>query len=136
MFDLKKNDPAVAAEVGFTFDVMLPDGTKTEAQVTVRGSNSPVVKNYTRKLYQELKVKEQQAKRRGKEYEMDLEEAEELSAQGAAARIIGWKGFAEDGKEVKFSKEEAERLMLTYPWLRTQVEEASENIYNFRSTAS
>jgi hypothetical protein len=134
MFDLKKNDPAAAAEVGYTFDVTLPDGTKAEAQITVRGANSPVVKNYSRKVYQELKVKEQQAKRRGKEYEMELEEAEELSARSAAVRIIDWKGFAEDGKEIKFSKDEAERLMQAYPFLRDQVTENSDNIYNFRTS--
>ena len=132
MFDLKKNNPAVQAEVGFKFTVTLPDGSKTDAAVTVRGANSPVVKNHSRKIFQEFKVKEQQAKRRGREpEELTLEEAEELAAEAAAVRIMDWDGFSEDGKPVKFSKEEALRLMKEYPFLREQVMEASDNIFNF-----
>ncbi len=132
MLDLKANDPSKQAEVGYTFDVLLPDGTKTEAQITVRGENSPVVKNHSRRLYQEYKVKEQQAKRRGREVEeLTLDEAEDLAAEAAAVRIIGWKGIAEDDKEIKFSKEEAERLMKAYSFLREQVMEVSGNILNF-----
>lgn len=132
MFDLKKNNPAVQAEVGFKFNVTLPDGSKTDAAVTVRGANSPVVKNHSRKIFQEFKLREQQAKRRGREpEELTLEEAEELAAEAAAVRIMDWDGFSEDSKPVKFSKEEALRLMKEYPFLREQVMEASDNIFNF-----
>lgn len=132
MFDLKKNNPAVQAEVGYKFEVTLPDGTKTDATVTVRGANSPVVKNHSRKVYQEFKLKEQQAKRRGREpEELTLEEAEELAAESAAVRIIDWSNFVEDEKPVKYSKDEAVRLMKEYPFLRDQVVEASDNIFNF-----
>lgn len=132
MFDIKKNDPAVAAEVGFTFNIVLPDGTKTDATVTVRGANSPTVKNFSRKVFQEFQVKKEQAKRRNREPEdMTLEEAEQLAAESAANRCISWKGIAEDGVEVEFSKTNAVRVMLSYPFLREQVMEASDNVFNF-----
>jgi hypothetical protein len=133
MFDLKKNDPAKAAEVGYTLDLTLPDGTKTDAKITVRGANSPAVKNHARRVYQEFKVKEQQAKRRGKEPEdLTLEEAEDMAAEAAAVRVIGWVGIAEDGKEIQFTKDEAERIMKAYPFIREQVMDASDSIFNFR----
>lgn len=132
MLDLSKNDPSKQAEAGYTFNVVMPDGTKTDATITVRGSNSPVVKNYSRRVYQEFKVREQQAKRRGREVEeLTLEEAEELAAQSAAVRVIGWTGIGEEGKEVKFSKEEAERIMKAYPFIREAVMENSDNIFLF-----
>jgi len=134
MFDLKKNDPAKAAEVGYTFTVVLPDGSETDAKITVRGANSAVVKNYSRRIYQEFKQREQQAKRRGREPEdLTLEEAEKLSAEAAAVRVIAWEGIAEDGKEIKFSETEAERIFKEYPFIREQVMTESDNVFNFRT---
>ena len=132
MLDLAKNDPSKQAEAGYTFNVVLPDGSQSDAKITVRGVNSPIVKNYIRRVYQEFNVKEQQAKRRGREVEDPTpEEAEQFAAESAAIRIIGWEGIGEEGKEIKFSKEEAERILKAYPFLRDQVMEASDNIFNF-----
>lgn len=133
MFDLSKNNPSEIAELGYEFTVALPDGTLTEAKIKVRGINSSVVKNYSRKIINEMKIKEQAAKRRGREVEeMTIEEMEEQYAKASAVRIIDWSGIGEEGKEIKFSKEEAERLMLKYPFIREQVMEESDNILNFR----
>lgn len=132
MFDIKLNSPVKAAEAGFEFEVSLPDGSKTDFKITVRGDNSPVVKNHGRRTYQEMKVQEQQAKRRGKEWELDLDEAEDMSAEAAAIRVIDWKGLAEDGKEVPFTKEKAVALFKEHTWLRDQVLETSQNPFNFR----
>lgn len=133
MLDLSKTDPSKAAEVGYTFNLQLPDGTKTDAEITVRGSMSPAVKAYGRRIYNEFKVKEQQAKRRGKEVEdLTPEEAEELAAEAAAIRTIGWKGIGADGKEIAFSKEAAEELFKKHGWIREQVMEHSDNLFNFR----
>lgn len=133
MLDLKKNDPAVKAEAGFTFNVELPNGEVSEsAKITVRGATAPAVKNYGRKVYQEFKMKEQAAKRRGKEVEeLTLEDAEDLAVQSAVVRVIGWEGIAEDGKEIVFSKDEATRILTAYPFIRMQVMEQSDNILNF-----
>lgn len=133
MLDLSKNDPSKQAEAGYTFNVVMPDGTKTDATITVRGSNSPVVKNYSRRVYQEFKVREQQAKRRGREVEeLTLEEAEELAAQSAAVRVIGWTGIGEEGKEVKFSKEKAREVMLAHSWIREAVMQEAADLTNFQ----
>ena len=133
MFDLSKNNPAEIAENGYEFALALPDGTLTEAKIEVRGLNSPVVKNYSRKIINEMKIKEQAAKRRGREVEdMSIEDMEEQYSKAAAVRIIDWSGIGDEGKEIKFSKEEAERLMLKYPFIREQVMEESDNILNFR----
>ena len=134
MLDLKKNDPAKAAEVGYTFTVVMPDGTETDAKITVRGANSAIVKNYSRRIYQEFKQREIQAKRRGREPdELTLEEVERLAAESAAVRVIDWQGIAEDGKELKFSREEAERVFREYPFIREQVMTESDNVFNFRT---
>lgn len=133
MFDLSKNNPAVVAETGYEFDVVMPDGTVTDIKIKVRGINSPVVKTYSRKIINEMKIKEQAAKRRGRDVEeMSIEEMEEQYSKAAAVRIIDWSNLADEGKEVKFSKEEAEVLMLKYPFIREQVMEESDNILNFR----
>lgn len=133
MLDLSKNNPAEIAEAGFEFNIVLPDGTETDAKIKVRGRNSPVVKTHARKVFKELQMKEQAARRRGKEAEdLSLEEAEELAVRNAVVRIISWSGIAEDGKEIAFSKEEAERILTKYTFIREQVMEESDNILNFR----
>ena len=40
MFDLKKNDPAKAAETGHEFEVLLPDNSKTGFFIRVNTNNS------------------------------------------------------------------------------------------------
>jgi hypothetical protein len=132
MFDIAKQNPVSAAEAGYKFDVTLPDGSKTDFKITVRGDNSPTVKNHGRSVYQQIKTQEQQAKRRGKEWEIDLDEAEDMSSEAAAVRVIGWEGLAENGKEVPFTKEKAIALFKEHAWLRDQVMEASQNPFNFR----
>ena len=132
MLDLAQNDPSVLSEAGFTFKIVLPNGVETDAELTVRGANSPVVRNHARRLYQEFKQKEQAAKRKGKEVEdLTLDEAEELAVDTAVQRLIGWKNVAEDGKELKFSKEEAARVLQKYPFIRAQVMEQSDEVSNF-----
>lgn len=133
MLDLSKTNPAKAAEIGYTFNVTLPDGTVTDAKITVRGSNSATVKNYYRRMFQEMKMKEQQAKRRGREVEEPtLDELEEQASEAAAMRIISWEGIATEGKAVPFTQEAAVKIMKEHDWLRNQVVEHSDNVFNFR----
>lgn len=131
-FDLVLNNPQDVAEAGFTFEVVTPAGEKTGIKITVRGEHSAAVRNHGRKVYQEMKMKEQQAKRRGKEYELDLDEAEEMSADAAVVRTVKWEGVIENGKETKFSKEEAKRIYLAHSWIKDQVIENSNNVFNFQ----
>jgi len=133
-FDLAKHNYTEIAEAGYEFELKLPGtGEGTGVFITVRGDQSKTVKAFGRKKYSEFKLREQQAKRRGKEVEdMTLEEAEELSVESAIVRVIGWKNITENGKEVTFTKENAERIFKEYSWIKDQVMEEAGQLLNFR----
>ena len=134
-FDLAKHNYTEIAEVGYKFELKLPGtGEATGVFITVRGDQSKTVKAFGRKKYAEFKLREQQAKRRGKDVDdMTLEEAEELSVESAVIRVIDWENITENGKPVTFSKENAERIFKEYPWIKEAVMEESGQILNFRS---
>lgn len=133
MLDLKKNDPAAIAEAGFEFNVVLPDGTETDAKIKVRGVNSPVVQAYAKRVYNERQMEIASYRRKNKEVpDLSVEEMEQIAAKNASVRIISWEGLGEGDKPTPYSPQEAERLLLAYPFLRTQVMEASDEIQNFR----
>jgi hypothetical protein len=132
-FDLKNHNYTEIAEAGYEFELKLPGtGEGTGAFITVRGDQSKTVKAFGRKKYSEFKLREQQAKRRGKEADdMTLEEAEELSIESAVVRIITWKNISENGKEVPFTKENAERILKEYPFIKDQILEEAGSLLNF-----
>jgi hypothetical protein len=134
-FDLAKHNYTEIAEVGYKFELKLPGtGEGTGVFITVRGDQSKTVKAFGRKKYSEFKLREQQAKRRGKEAEdMTLDEAEELSIESAVIRVIAWENITENGKEVPFTKENAERIFKEYSWIKDQVMEEAGQLLNFRS---
>ena len=132
MLDLVKSDPAKVAEVGFEFNVVLPDGTETDALIKVRGKNSKKVQMFSRTLFQELNIRSEANIRRGKKDNLSIDESEELACRVAANRIISWKGLGKDGVEVSFSEDIAEGVLKEYPFLREQVMEESDNLMNFR----
>lgn len=131
--DLKKTNLSAKAEAGFEFEVTIPETFEpTGFFVTVRGDNSPAVKAYGRRKFQEFQLKEAQAKRRGKDVEqMTLDEAEELAVESCIVRIIGWKGLTEDGKEVAFTPENATRVLTDHAWIREQIMEEASTLKNF-----
>ena len=133
-FDLAKHNYTEIAEVGYEFELKLPGtGEATGVFITVRGDQSKTVKAFARKKYAEFKLREQQAKRRGKEAEdMTLEEAEELSIESAVVRVIGWKNLTENGKDLPFTKENAERVFKDFSWVKEAVMEESGQLLNFR----
>lgn len=135
MLDLSKVNLSQAAEAGYEFELRIPGTMEpTGAFVTVRGEQSPTVKNYGKRKYQEFKMKEAAARRRGKEpEELTLDEAEELAVESAIVRIISWKGITEGGKEVPFTKENAERILKEHTWIREQIMEESSQLLNFQS---
>lgn len=133
MLDLSKTNPADKAEEGFELQVTLPDGTPTEAFIKVRGAASKKVRDYGRQMFREVQMKEEMARRRGKTVEQPtLEELEEKAAASAAVRVISWKNIGEDGVELTFTQETAERIFKKYPFIRDQVIEASDDVMNFR----
>lgn len=135
-FNLKKNNPVTVAEAGFEFVVELPDGTKTDAKIKVRGRNSKKVTDFIRLTISQEEMRKSASKRRnGKDSEdMTLEQAEDFSIRNAASRIISWIGFTdgEDDEVLVFSAEAAETLMRDHLYIRSQVLEASDEILNFR----
>ena len=131
--DLNKNNLADAAEAGYEFEIVLPgSGDKTGAFVTVRGEMSKHVKAFARSKFREFQIREQQAKRRGKESDLSIEEAEDLAVETAVARVISWRGITEDGVDVPFNQENAERVFREHSWIREQVMEESGQLLNFR----
>lgn len=132
LFDLTKNDLSKLAEKGYEFELTLPTGERTGAFVTIRGEQSPVVKAYGRKKFNEWQQRQKMAKRRGKEDDLDLDEAEEISVDTAFIRMMGWKGIGEEGKEVEFNESNAKRILKEHSWIKDLVMEESSNLQNFR----
>ncbi len=131
-FDIKKTNLAEQAEAGYEFEVKLPDGSSTDFYITVRGNLSPKVKKFSKDLFNQLQLKELQAKRKGKaDQPVDLEEAEETLVKSAVARIVTWKGLEDDGKVVEPTQENFIRIMTDLDWVRKQVLDESDNDANF-----
>lgn len=131
LFDLSKNNLSVAAESGYEFELIMPTGEATGAFITVRGEQSPIVKQYSKKRYNDYQLSVNQAKRRGKEYDVSLDEAEDMAVEAAVTRIISWRNIAEEGKEVPFTKEAASKILKEHNWIREAVVETSSELLNF-----
>lgn len=132
--DLVKNDLSAKAEVGYEFEVKLPDSDEpTGAFITVRGAEAKSVKAYQRLKFKEYQARANAAKKRQKETdEFSIDEAEELAVEAAVGRIKDWKGISESGKDVPFTKENATRILTEHAWIREQVMEASNDLINFQ----
>lgn len=130
-FDIVKTNLAERAEEGFEFEVKLPDGSPTEFFITVRGSQAPKVKAYSKKVFNQMQLKDQQAKRKGKENEFSLEDAENMAVESASVRVITWRGLEEDGKEIKCTEENVKRIMRELDWVRAQVLDEADIAANF-----
>lgn len=134
--NLTKTNLAEKAEAGYEFEVLMP-GTNEPlgAFIKVRGKESKAVVAYARRKFNEMQMREKEARRKGKEYEMTLDEIEDNTIENAVTRIISWRGIEEgEGKavaEVPFTKENAERILREYPWIREQVLEQSSDLLNF-----
>jgi len=134
MLDLKVKNISAISEAGYEFELLYPGSNeRTGAFVTVRGVQAPKVRAYSRKKYNEYQLKETQARRKGKEPDqLTLEDAEDLAIESAIVRIIDWKGITEDGIEVPFTKENAERILREHSWIREAVVVESDQLLNFQ----
>lgn len=131
--DLVKTNLSEKAEAGYEFELKMP-GTDEPlgAFITVRGTESPKVKAYGKKVFREMQLKETQAKRKGREPDqMTIEDAEDMAIESALVRMIGWRGIEEDEKEVKFSDENVRRILREHGWIRQQITDESDLISNF-----
>ena len=131
-FDIVKQDFSASSEIGYEFELKLPTGEGSGAFLTVIGDYSPTVKQYAKRKYQEFNQRQTIARRKGKEEELSLEDAENLSIEAALVRLIGWRGFTEEGKEVKFSKDKAREVLTQHSWIRDQIQEESSDVGNFK----
>lgn len=131
-FDILAQDYSKSSEIGFEFELKLPTGEGSGAFLTVIGDYSPTVKQYSKRKYQEFTQRQAIAKRKGKEEELSLEDAENLAIEAALVRLIGWRGFTEEGKEVKFSKDKAREVLTQHSWIRDQIQDESSDVGNFK----
>lgn len=131
-FDIAKQDFSKAAELGYTFELKLPTGADSGAKLTVIGDLSATVKAYGRRKYQEYQQRQLVAKRKNREDEVSLDEAEEIAVESALVRLIGWEGITENGKAVEFSKEKAGEILKTHAWIREQVMQEAADVANFQ----
>lgn len=131
-FDLVKQDFSKAAEQGYTFELKLPTGAPSGANLTILGDMSPTVKNYSRKKFAEFQQKQAIAKRKNKEPEdMSLDEAEELAVESALVRLVGWNGIKENGADVVFSKDKAAEVLKAHPWIREAIVQEASDVTSF-----
>jgi hypothetical protein len=124
-----------AAEVGHEFNLRLPTGAETDIKLTVIGDLSKPVKAYSRRKFQEYQQRQEIAKRKGKEIDLSLEEAEDTAVESASIRLVNWSGLTEGGKEVKYSKEKAGELLRDNAWIREQIMEEAADVTNFQPKA-
>ena len=135
MLNLSKTNVAQLEEAGYEFELIVPDTVEgTGAFIKVRGKDSKIARQHSRKMFQEAQMKEQKARRQGKDApQPTLEEIEESINKTAYLRIISWRGMSEDGKtELPFNEENALRILNEHDWIRTAVLENSNDGSKFR----
>lgn len=131
--DLAITNIAAEAEAGYEFELLHPaTGEGTEGFIKVRGEKSRTVQNHARKVVNEMQKREKVAKGKNKDVDLSFEELESLAIDRAIVRIISWRGIQEDGQDVPFTRENAERILKDHSWIREAVIEESENLLNFR----
>lgn len=131
MFDIQKQDFSKSAEAGYSFDLKLPTGASSGAKLTIIGDLSPAVKAFQRRKFQEYQQRQAIAKRKGRDDEIDLDEAEDVNIESALVRLIGWKGVTENGVEVPFSKEKAAEVLRQHAWIRDAILVEAADVTNF-----
>jgi hypothetical protein len=133
-FDLAKKNLGVIAEAGFEFELKLPGSEEpTGAFITVRGDMSKTVRSHARTRVNEFQTKARIAKKKRQDIDdLTLDEIEEMSIEDCVVRVITWKGFLDDGKEVPFTRENAERVLKEHSWIREQIMEVATEVTNFQ----
>ncbi|MGL5077743.1 MAG: hypothetical protein ACRDBG_18220 [Waterburya sp.] len=120
----------------FTFNLVLPTGEISKAEITVRADSHPKVKEVSRNLILESEQRRATQKRRGKKpedalTEEDLDYLEEAGLKRAVSRVASMKGVSEGGKEVGEDEQLIAKVLKTYPWIVEQIGEQSNDAGNF-----
>lgn len=120
------------SESGLEFELVHPaTGEGLDAWIKVRGEKSRTVQNHARKIVTEMQKREKVAKGKNKEIELSIEDYEDMAVDRAIVRIISWRGIQENGQDVPFNRENAERILKEHPWIREAVMENSEDLQEF-----
>ncbi len=120
------------SEAGIEFELVHPaTGEGLDAWIKVRGEKSRTVQNHARKVVTEMQKREKVAKGKGKDNDLSIEELESLAIDRAIVRIISWRGIQEDGQDIPFTRENAEKVLKEHPWIREAVMEESEDLNEF-----
>ncbi len=113
---------------GFEFNYLdAATGQPTEVFITVVGRQSELVQNWIRKSLNNRRMQDALQAKRGQEVVRTVEDDEEFSNEGAAIRIIGWRGITEP-----YSPALALQLCNSNEEIRAQVFKASNDLANFR----
>ena len=120
------------SEAGIEFELVHPaTGEGLDAWIKVRGEKSRTVQNHARKVVTEMQKREKVAKGKGKDVDLTISELEDMAVERAVVRIISWKGIQENGEDIPFTKENAERILKDHAWIREVLMEESSNLSNF-----
>ena len=124
--DLANFNLAEKAAAGAELKVLNPvDGTATDLVIKIAGSESATYRNAVFAASSEYSYKE----------DADLKEKIEVidkrNGVTFAACIMGWENMEFDGKPVKFTKDEAAKILAATPWLTDQIGAFIKNRANF-----
>lgn len=131
-FNIKTQNLSDQAEAGYEFELIYPStGEPLGAFIKVKGKESKSVKAFLRRRADENQILIKKGKK--KSDDMTYADLIDLQVELAVEQTIGWRGIeTEDGVELPFSKENAEKLYREHEWVREAVETEASDIRNFR----
>lgn len=100
-------DKLSTVEESVDYEVVLPDGTKTDFVLKVVGIDHPAYKEVDRLITKRniKKFSDNRGNVNINANKLDLDENRKDEIERVAAAVVGWKGLVHEGKEVKYSKE-------------------------------
>lgn len=124
--DISNFDILEASEGGFTYTVKVPfgenKGDDSDIKIEVLGVFSKAFEGAN------AQIQAYQEKCWSKGKTPDKAHLEKLNIGLLVACTKGWSGMKEDGKDLPFSKENAQRVYEQYPWLAKQVGDAAADM--------
>lgn len=113
--ELNQLETVTDHNTGAEYNVLSPvDGLPTDVYITIAGSDSTV--------WREAKKKQTQAIINARaDSKMDQLDYEAMDAIALAEATISWRGITKDGKEFKFSLENAKKLYSESPSVASQL---------------
>jgi len=138
--DISKLDVIGASNNGVDIKILNPlDNEPMGLEITVVGAMSTNYQDDLSILFAEIedykeenKLPENPTKKQLAQNKILVDKFDaEITAKFLAKYTKGWKGLIENGKEISFSIDEAERIYKQYPIIRTQVQRGMMDIANF-----